>query len=112
MIPFKRLVLKKEKYEYRKHDQRYRFLKYFQLPQAERPAGYVAADAVCRNLKAVFKKSDAPTQNDDRRQAKFAEPRHLAEFEMPVPRKRHEKIGNDKKNDRVKSAHNEPLKTV
>lgn len=54
---------------------------------------FVRADAVCRDLKAVFEKSDAPTCEDD-----FPE-RFAAIFQMTVPGEGHEDVGNGEKKD-------------
>jgi hypothetical protein len=47
--------------KYRENRKRYDFLNGLQLRGIE----FVGADAVCRHLKTVFKKSDAPAYEDD-----------------------------------------------
>jgi hypothetical protein len=53
----------------------------------------VAADAIGRHLKAVFKKSNAPAHESD-----FPE-RHVLVFEVAVPGEGHKHIRNSQKND-------------
>ena len=59
------------------------FLNHFELRKTE----IGAPDTVCRNLKAVFEKSDAPTKNDSHQERPGA---HV--FQMAVPGIGHEKV--------------------
>ena len=51
-------------------------------------------NAICRNLKAVFKERDPPTDEDDFPECDFLK------FEMTVPRKGHKQIGDREECDR------------
>ena len=55
---------------------------------------------VRRNLKKIFKESDAPADENDGRKSQFAEPFPLREFQMPIPGQRHKAIGDNKERDR------------
>ena len=78
-----------------KHDQRDDFLEDFELIAIEN----AKADPVGGNLKAVFKKGDAPGNQD--RKPKWTV---LKIFEMAVPGVGHERIGSGKKENRLKDS--------
>jgi len=59
---------------------------------------FIGTDAIRRHLKTVFEESDAPTSEDN-----FPE-RFAAVFQVAVPGKRHEDVGNSQKKDRSHGA--------
>lgn len=81
--------------------QRDTFLNNFQLNQIERSAVTGKADAVGRNLTAVFEESDAPRESDNTNQGPVAGRASLLQFQMPIPGKCHEDIAQDEEQDRV-----------
>jgi hypothetical protein len=93
VIPLHRLAQHEDGKQY-KDGNRNDFLNDFQLRGRKR----FVADSVGGNLKAVFKKRNAPTdENDFRQRDAFG----LKPFEMTVPRHRHKQIGNDKQDNRL-----------
>ncbi len=76
-----------------KNNQRDHLLDHLELPEIERPAVFMEPDPVGRNLEDIFKKGNAPTDEDHRKQPQLAEKIPLAEFQMTVPRERHKSIG-------------------
>lgn len=90
-------VFEKKHSKQGKNRERDHFLYDFQLPQVERTAIFRIAHSVGRHLKDIFKKGDAPTDQNDAHQSETAEPVHFLEFQMPVPRKCHKGIGEDQK---------------
>jgi hypothetical protein len=71
------------------NDQSNDFLNHLELDRAK----VACADAIGGHLEAILKKGDHPAYNDHLPQ------RFLAESEMSVPRKRHEDVGDNEKND-------------
>src|ERR1700738_18072 len=69
---------------------RYHFLDGLELSSRK----LVRANAICRNLEAVFEEGDAPTCEDDFPQC-FA-----AVFEMAIPGKRHEDVRDGQQQNR------------
>ena len=68
-----------------------------ELPDRKRAAELGGAEAVGRHLEAILEEGDAPTQQHDDGQPEAFEPR--LESDMPVPRQRHEGIGDDEQSD-------------
>jgi len=69
------------------HAERDYFLDDFQLKHGE----LTVTDAVCRNLKTIFREGDQPAHHDG------GEKGRLAVFQVPVPGEGHEYIGANKK---------------
>lgn len=92
MVPAKRHV-KSYRRENDKHQQGQHFLDDLQLHQRERSSVAVKTDAVCRYLQAVFKERDAPRKEDDEdERSGVREETFVLQFQVSVPRKRHEDI--------------------
>ena len=70
-----------------------------ELHQVERTAVAVEADAVRRDGEAVLEEGDAPREQDDEDERPAGRYLHLLEFEMPVPRERHEDVRKDEHDD-------------
>jgi hypothetical protein len=77
----------------------YHLLDHLQLPKVERASVALVTDAVGRHLKRIFEKCDSPTDEDDQRQSKAAEPGEFLHAQVTVPGQGHENIGNDKQAD-------------
>ena len=90
----------------REHRKRNRFLDNLQLHQAEGPAVDAAADAVCRDHKAVFKEGEPPRSENHKNQRPVGADVHFLEFKVAVPSERHENVGTaEKKNCKNTSFH-------
>lgn len=98
MVPAQGVGLHENQGEEREDRKRHHFLNDLQFPYRERTAELCAAEAVCRNLEAVFEQGDAPTQQYDGREPKTFQPRF--ECNMPVPGERHECIRDNQQPDR------------
>ena len=79
------LLMEVEGHKYAEDQQRDHFLDHFQLHHREA----VRAEAVGRNLKAVFEEGNAPTDEDD------LPKRLLTKAQVTVPGKGHEDVGED-----------------
>lgn len=90
MIQPEGFILEYKDRKEREHHQCDDLLDYFQLPQVERSAVALIADPVRRDLENVLKQGNSPAEKDYRRQAPFADPSDLSEFQVPVPCKGHE----------------------
>ena len=91
----------------REHRKRNRFLDNLQLHQTEGPAVDAAADAVCRDHKAVFKEGEPPRSENHKNQRPVGADVHFLEFKVAVPSERHENVGTaEKKNCKNTSFHN------
>jgi hypothetical protein len=66
VIPLKRFTLKDDQSECGEYDEGDDFLKHFQLDQREWPSVLMKANPVRRDLETIFKKSDTPTDEDNR----------------------------------------------
>jgi hypothetical protein len=93
------LILKYQQCEYGKNDQGDDFLYHLELKKTERAAIAIKADPIGWYLKGVFKKGDAPADQNDTHQAEATETFHVFKFQMPVPGQCHKRIGDDKKYD-------------
>src|ERR1700686_3371607 len=82
MVPLDRL-LQVENREYREHEQRDDLLNCLELGGAE----FVGTNSVGRYLEAILKKGNHPTHYDHLKQ------RHIAIFQVAVPGKGHEYVG-------------------
>ena len=58
-------------------------------------AEFIGTDAICRDLKTIFEESNAPAGENN-----FPE-RFAAVFQVSVPGKGHENVGNSQKKDRA-----------
>lgn len=76
------------------------FLNYFQLDKTVGTAVAGEADAVGRYHEAVFKQRDAPGKQNDERKGPVVDEVHLLEFEIAVPGKGHEDVGDYKQKNR------------
>ena len=75
-----------------KDEERDTLLHHFQLNQREGAAIAYEAHAVGRHLTAVLEEGNAPRENDDAYEWPRLADACLAEFQMPIPSKRHEDV--------------------
>ena len=94
MIPFKRFIFKEKHCKYGKNKQRNYFLYNFQLKQGKRTTIFSKTNSISWNLKDVLKQGKSPTDENNRPKHRFFHPTPFLEFEMTIPRKRHENIRN------------------
>ena len=99
MVPLQGLALEQEGDDDREDGQGDDFLDDLELHQVEGTAVAVEADAVGRDGEAVLEKSDAPGEEDDEDERPAGGNLHLLEFEMAVPRERHEDVRKDEHDD-------------
>ena len=92
MIPMECFALEHAHSNNGENGQRNNFLNNFQLEKRKRSAIANKADSVARHLKAIFKESQAPGEKYHTYQWPTVGNLHLAEFQMSVPRKRHEDV--------------------
>lgn len=93
MVPPQR-HMKSERGEPDEDHQCNELLKYLQLHQTERSSVAVKPHPVCGHLKAILEESDAPReQNDKNQRGGIREETGLLQFQVTVPRQRHEDIG-------------------
>lgn len=97
VVPAQRIRAHEDQREDGEDRERDDLLDHLELPDREGTAEFGAADAVGRDLKAIFKQGDAPAQQHDGHEAEALEPRF--EGDMPVPGQRHESVGDDEQND-------------
>ena len=98
VVPFETLF-ENNKGEQHKDDERNGFLNSFELNDIERSAIFFEANSVGRNLKQVFEKSEAPTDEYYRQKAEIFTPAHVFEFKMAIPSQCHKAIGNKQENN-------------
>ena len=92
MVECKRLVLEKQQHENGEDGQREELLNHLELPEVERTTVVDEADTVGGHHEAVLNQGDAPAEKDNQRQREFAEPSGALQFQVTVPRERHEDI--------------------
>jgi len=92
VIDFEGFVFEKHHRKDGEYHQGNDFLDDFELPEVEWAAVFGKTDAVCRNLKAIFKQGDAPTDQDDAYKTQILAPTHLLEFQMAIPGKGHKGV--------------------
>ena len=69
------------------------FLNNFQLHQRERSAVACKTDSVRRHLQTVLEESDAPGQENDKdKRCSIGEETGLLQFQVTIPRERHEDV--------------------
>jgi hypothetical protein len=91
-----------EDHEHRKGDH---FLNGFQLHKTVRTSVFTKTRAVGGHLEEVFKKSKPPADQDHGKETQGFPPGKILKPEMPVPGKRHESIGDKKKENGLYSPH-------
>ena len=101
MVPLQSLTLEKDSYQYREHCQGDNLLNDFELHQIERTAVAVKANPVRGHLSAVFKKGDAPREQNDQNERPSVGYLHLLKFKVTIPRKSHKHIGSYEKENCV-----------
>ena len=92
MVKREGLLLEEDQHEDGEDGQREELLDHLELPEVERSAVVNEADTVGGHHEAVFDQGDAPAEKDDQRQREFAEPSGTLQFQVTVPRERHEDI--------------------
>ena len=98
MVPLEFLPLKTYHGNDCEHRKRYHLLQNFQLKQRERAAVVLKAYAVGGYHYAVFEKRNSPRNKDDYKQGPALRYATRLEFQVPVPRKCHEYVGNNEEN--------------
>ncbi len=93
VIPVQGLALEEYHHKDSKDRKGYNFLNDLELHQGERTSVYVRADAVRRDLQAIFKKCDAPGEEYHGYQRPGVRNVHLLKLEMTVPGYRHTDVG-------------------
>ena len=79
------------------------FLNDLEFKKRERTAVAFKAETVGRHLKGIFKKRNAPREEDDRPDGPERDELHVLELEVQVPGERHEDVRNDEEPDRQKA---------
>lgn len=106
MVPLERLAFESYRTESYESDQRDHLLDNLQLDQAERSSIIAETDPVGWNLEAIFEKRQEPAEEDYTDQGQMLEPTELLfELKVPIPGTRHEYVGNDQHQNRVKTLH-------
>ncbi len=95
VIPVQRFALEKHGGEYGEDYQRYYFLDDLQLHQRKRAAVADEADAIGWNLKRILGKSYHPREKDDGVERPVGNNLQFLKFQVTIPRKGHEDIGNN-----------------
>ena len=75
------------------------FLNDLEFKKRERTAVAFKTETVGRHLKGLFKKRNAPREEDDRPDGPERDELHVLELEVQVPGKRHEDVRDDEKTD-------------
>lgn len=99
MVPAQLLGFKKQQRKNHENGKRNGFLDGFKLNQIKRAAIFFKTTFVGWHLKQIFKKSQAPTDNDDSKQTQIFAPGVVFKFEVAVPGKRHEGVGDEQEQD-------------
>lgn len=96
MIPMERLAFKEHRGERYKDSKGDDFLNHFELYQRKGASVFVKPDAVGRDLEAILKESDAPGEQDYGIKWPMCADFHFLKFQVAIPGKSHEYVGNDK----------------
>ena len=96
MIPLDRLPFEKKGYDYSEYRQWNGFLNDLQLHDIERTAVAGKAEAVRRDLGAIFEECQSPWQKNHKDNRPSGRNFHFLKLEMPIPGERHENIGRNK----------------
>ena len=88
MVLLKSFTLEEGERKDREYSQCDHLLNHFELHQTKRPAVGAEANAVDRHLETVFKKGDAPADEDDGKQSQVLKRRDLFKLQVTVPGKR------------------------
>jgi hypothetical protein len=94
------LILKDQDGKDRKYYQRDHLLYYLELKEAERATVAVESYSIGGDLKGIFKKCNAPADQDDAHQPKATEAFHILKLQMAVPCHSHKGIGYNEQDDR------------
>ncbi len=105
MIPFQNLVFKQHESKNSEYHEGNNLLNHFQLQQAKRPAIFLITQSVGGHHEAIFHKSNKPTGQDEAKNPCFFKEFQVLEFQVAIPRERHEDIGEDKQEDGVEAFH-------
>ena len=96
VVPTEGLRLEDRDHDNGEHDKRYGFLDDFQLDKVERAAIDSRANAVGGNHERILEKGNTPRhQYDQNQRPVFRRGDDLDQFQLSVPRKSHENVGND-----------------
>ena len=97
VVHSKALCLKENCRKGYKYEQCYNLLNNLQLYKGKRPAMQVRAYTVCRNLKAVLKKGNKPTDSYYTKQSPLWKHFVCSKLQMAIPRNCHKAVGYNKK---------------
>ena len=112
MVPLEVLALEEEVHDDREDGQGNDLLQDLELHQAEGAAVAAEADAVGRHGQAIFEEGDSPGEQDDEDQRPSGRDLHFLQFEMSVPRERHEHVRQDEHQYGPDSLHNFLVKSA
>ena len=105
MVPLNGLSLEQEGNNYRKDSKGNHFLDNFELHEVERTAVTLESNPVGRNGEAVFEERNSPGKQDNQDQRPARGDFHFLQFEMAVPRERHEDIRENEHEDGPEPLH-------
>ena len=100
MIPSESFVFEKQESKNHKNQQGNHLLQNLQFNELKRTAKGFASKPVCRNLKAILKKRNSPTDQDDTEESGFLKPPPFSKFQMTIPGHCHKRIRQNQKKDR------------
>jgi hypothetical protein len=92
MIHPKCLILEYQQGKHGKYYQRYHFLYYFELEEAEWPTISIESYPIGRHLKGIFKQCNTPADQNNADKAQTAESLHVFKFQMAIPRHCHKRV--------------------
>ena len=96
MVPTEGLCLKHRNHDDGEHGQRYGFLDDFQLNKVERASVLHRTNPVGGNHEGILEQGDAPRHQDDQKKRPVFRWRDdFEQFQLSVPGKCHEDIGDD-----------------
>ena len=105
VIPLELLGAKKDQRECDKDHERDHLLDHFHLEQGEWAAVVLMPEPIGGHLQAVFKKGNAPTDQDHSKESQIFKTLHALEFQVPIPSEGHEGIGGNEEQDGIDSTH-------
>ncbi len=87
-----------EEYEckHRENREGNHFLNYLELHERKRAAIFFKSDAVSRHLKNIFKKRDAPANQNNAEQTQMLKPGQFFKLQVPISGEGHKRIGKNK----------------
>ena len=111
MVPVKGLALETEGDDDGEDRQGNDLLNDLELHKVEGTSVDGRTDAVCGDLKAVFKKGNAPGKENDEDERPAVRDVHFLELEVAVPGEGHADVGTDQKQYAPESIHSQSRKS-